>query len=355
MKLTIIQKFAITEGVRQDWYLALAKVAGDGLPIFDALEKMSKTFNKTQHPLAPLVRIVLLRLRGAGASKGAMQRRTLGTELSGMVPDDEAMLIQAGDTAGRIEDGLRNAAKLISTKGILKSSVKNALRKPGGYLLGLIGLLFFMALKILPQFEKSRPRTIWPEEAQLLGTIADHVFVIGGGIGLFVVAVIAGLVFVAPNWTGSIRDIFDRRVFPFNVMAAMSGASFLTSLAGYIGAGTAFNDAVKSMQETATPYMRDQCSRVLEAMKRGRRAEEALCELAIVPQRFHWIIDVYAMSGDTEKAYMTIAEQMVTRVQALVTRLFNYILGNALMLAVVYMLYWIYKSMTDIALSGTQL
>ena len=316
---------------------------------------MSKTFGKTGHPLAPVVRIVSLRLRGVDSANGSTKRRTLGSELKGMVPDDEAMLIQAGDTSGRIEDGLRNAAKLIAAKGVLKASVLGALRKPFGYLLGLIGLLFFMALKILPQFEKSRPRSIWPEDAQMLGTVADHVFLIGGGIAAIVVALVLGLIFVAPAWTGSVREVFDRRVPPFTVMAAMSGASFLTSLAGYIGAGTAFNEAVKSMQGSATPYMREQCARVLFSMKNGRRAEEALCELAIVPQRFHWIIDVYAMSGDAETAYVTIAEQMVTRVQALVTRLFSYFLGNVLMVFVVYMLFWIYRSMSEIALAGTQL
>lgn len=355
MKLTFFQRVSISAAVRQEWYLALAKVAGDGLPIFEALDKMSAVFSKTGHPLAPLVRIVLLRLRGAGAAKASVQRRTLGSELKGMVPDDEAMLIQAGDTAGRIEHGLRNAAKLVATKGTLNASVIGALRKPGGYLFGLLGLMVFMAVKIMPQFEKSRPRAMWPEQAQLLGTVADHVFLISGGVVMGVVLIVVSLKYAAPNWTGELREKFDRRVFPFNVMAAMSGASFLTSLSGFIGAGTSFADAIKSMQGTATPYIREQCGKVLDSMKRGRRPEEALCELPIIPQRFHWIIDVYAMSGDSEKAFLTIAEEMVLRVQILVTRLFSYVLGNLLMFVVVYMLFWIYKSMSDIALSGSQL
>lgn len=355
MKLTFLQQMAISGDHRKEWYRALAKIAGDGLPVFEALERMGVEFAKTKHPLAPLVTLVLLRLRGAGVSKPGQQRRTLGSELIGMVPDDEAMLIQAGDMSGRIAAGLSNAANLVDTKGKLKSSVIGSLLKPVGYVLGLNGLLLFLSVKLLPSFEKNKPRASWPERAQVLGAIADHSVLIAVSVVVLLILAGVALTWIVPKWTGETRDRFDKHVFPFTLVAAINGASFLTTLSGYIAAGTPFVEAVKNVAASATPYIQSQCAKLLDGMKRGRRPEEALCQLAIVPPRYHWIISVYAMSGDTAKAYETIAEEMVSGVQAFIKRLFGYVINNLLLVGIGFMVIWIYGSMFDIALSNSHL
>lgn len=353
MKLTFWQRAAITADHRKEWYRALGKIATDGLPIFDALDKMAVEFAKTKHPLTPMVKLVLLRLRGAGVSRPGQHRRTLGSELFGMVPDDEAMMIQAGDMSGRIATGLNNAAGLVETKGTLKASIVGALLKPVGYVLAMNGLLIFMSTKLLPSFEKNKPRETWPSRAQLLGSVSDHSFLIAGTVTSLMVGLALGLKWLVPNWTGDTREKFDRSVFPFTLIAAITGASFLTTLSGYISAGTPFAEAVKNVSGTATPYMQYQCGKLLDLMKRGRRPEDALCQLAIVPPRYHWIISVYAMSGDAAKAYQTIAEEMVLGVQAFVQRLFGYVISNLLLVAIGFMAFWIYGSMFDIALSNS--
>jgi toxin co-regulated pilus biosynthesis protein E len=352
MKLTYMQRMAISADHRKEWYRALGKIAHDGLPIFEALERMSVEFAKTKHPLTPMVKLVLLRLRGAGISRPGQNRRTLGSELIGMVPDDEAMMIQAGDMSGRIAAGLHNAAGLVETKGALKSSIIGSLLKPVGYLLALNGLLLFMSAKLLPSFEKSKPRATWPARAQMLGSISDHSILIAGSVVSLMVLTGAALSWLVPNWTGELRDRCDRSVFPFTLIASISGASFLTTLSGYISAGTPFVEAVKNVSSTATPYMQSQCGKLLDMMKRGRRPEDALCQLAIIPPRYHWIISVYAMSGDTAKAYETIAEEMVFGVQKFVQRLFGYVISNLLLVVIGFMAFWIYGSMFDIALSN---
>ncbi len=354
MQLTFWQRQAISDDHRKEWYRALGKIATDGLPIFDALDKMAVEFAKTKHPLTPMVKLVLLRLRGGGPSKPGQTRRTLGSELVGMVPDDEAMMIQAGDMSGRIATGLNNAAGLVETKGALKSSIIGALMKPIGYLVAMNGLLVFMSMKLLPSFEVSKPRHTWPERAQVLGSISDHSFLIAGTVATLMVLAFMGIKWIVPNWSGETREKFDRKVFPFTLIAAMNGASFLTTMAGYISAGTPFAEAVKNVSLTATPYMKYQCTKLGELMRRGRRPEEALCQLAIVPPRYHWIIAVYAMSGDAAKAYQTIAEEMVLGVQAFVKKLFGYVISNLMLVLIAFMAFWIYGSMFDIALSKGQ-
>lgn len=352
MELTALQKFSISAADRKEWYRALSKIAADGLPIFDALDRMSKEFAKTKHPLGPLAEVVLMRMRGAGTAKAGAKRRTLGTELMDMVPDDEAMLIQAGEASGNHAAGLANAVALVEAKGKLRSSVTGALLKPVGYVMAMVGLLMFFSFKLMPQFEKTKPRELWPSSAQTLGSVADHVGLIVAGVVGFVLLTWILLQLVAPRWTGETRDKFDAHVFPFTVVAAINGASFLTSISGYVSAGTPFVTAIQNIESTANPYLRSQCQRALDLMKRGVRPEAALCDLPIVPQRFHWIISVYAMSGDAAGAYQTIAEEMVRSVQAFVDRAFGWVVSNLLLIMIGGMLFWIYSSMFEIALSG---
>ena len=353
MALSFLQRSAISGKVRGDWYRALAKTTRDGLPLFEVLDRMQVEFAKVKHPLDPLLKILLFRLRGGGAKNGDMDgRRTIGTELRSLVPVAEAMLIQAGVASGNMDMGLSNAADLVDAQGKLKGAVLAALTKPVGYLAALIGLLVFFSIKLLPQFELGRPRAQWPQEALLLGTVADNITWIAGGVVLFFVLVGVALSWLVPNWTGPRRDWVDRHIFPFTMIASLSGASLFTSLAGYISAGTPIDVAITNIRDSGSLYMRYQCQRVAAALRSGKRAEDALAELSIIQPRYHWIIKVYGLSGDASSAYKTIAREMTDRTQDFIAVLFDRVISNLLLLLVGATLIWIYLSMFGIANSG---
>lgn len=355
MALTRLQKLSITSKHRGDWYRALGKTADDSLPMFEVLTRMEAEFAKIAHPLAPLVKDLLWRLKGGGtASRASSGRRTLGTELRGLVPDAEAMMIQAGVLSGNMSAGLFNAAGLVNTQGKLKGAVVGALLKPGGYLAALIGLLIFFSVNLLPKFERGRPRTNWPSEAVVLGFVADHIALIAGGLVGILICAGVGLAWLAPNWIGSKREWCDRNIFPFTMIASLAGASLLTSLAGYIGAGTPINEAVTNIRDAASPYMKSQCERLLALMRDGVRAEDALARLSVVQPRYHWIIKVYGLSGDASAAYKTIATEMTNRTQDFIKVLFDRVVSNVLLVLVGMALMWIYLSMFGIADSGTK-
>lgn len=353
MALTLIQKLSVTSRVRGDWYEALGKTAKDDLPLFEVLGRMQGEFDKTKHPLGPVVRELLFRLKGFGAERKGAARRTLGTELRGLVPDNEAMLIQAGVMSGDTSGGLYNAAELVAKQGRLMSAVMGSLFKPLGYFLALVGLLLYFSLKLLPSIAKNKPRTKWPPDAQLLGWVADHIWLVTGGMvgGLLGFVVFIG--WLAPRWTGPRREWFDRHVFPFTLIGSINGASLLTSLAGYISAGVPFNDALANIKASASPYMAWQSDRLMGLIKE-LRPEAALVELSIIQPRYHWIIKVYGMGGDATHAYRTIAEEMTTRTEQFIRNLFDTVIGNLLLLAVGVAVMWIYFAMFAIVDSGSK-
>jgi len=350
MKLSFWQQFQINDDHRRKLYGALAKVAGDGKSWYGALEVMGAEFAKAKHPLAPLSKIVLMRMRGAGVSRPGQVRRTLGSELAGMVPADEAMLIQAGENSGLMAAGLTNAADLVVSKGRLKSAVINALKNPVGYFAALMGVLIYISVTLLPQFEKSKPRAYWTDDGQILGTVSDNVTLIVGGCVALVIAAGAALQWVVPRWTGQLRAKADRYVFPFPLIAEINGAAFLKTLAGYIAAGTPFAEAVKNVSVSATPYMQEQCGKILDMMRAGMRPEAALCQLPIVPQKYHWIIKVYAMSEDAAQVYQDIADELTKSVEEFVNTLSGHI-ATGMKFALGLIIVFIYGALNDIASS----
>ena len=296
--LTWLERIAIGAKDREDWYRVMEKTARDGLPQIEVLQRLQRDHARTRHPLAPLLRLLLARLGGAVTRPGAPDQRTVGSELTGLVPDGEATLIQAGVQSGNIAEGFRNAAEHVATQGRLKKAVLAALAKPLFYLAGLLGLLLFFSIKVLPAFDRARPRASWPSGARVLGTVADHVWLIAAGtLGLLLAGALA-IAWLTPHWTGARRAWWDRHVFPFGLIAQVHGATFLNALAGYISAGIPIADGVRNIGASGSPYMASQCGQAIALLRGGRRFEDCLVMLSIVHPRYHWLISVYGLSSD---------------------------------------------------------
>lgn len=355
MALSWLERSQISGEVREEWYRALSKTTADGLPVYDVLVTLEKDFAVIKHPMTPLVQDLLWKQRGGKSTNRGdtgSSNRTLGAQLVGLVPDNEAMLVQSGAVSGNLATGLSNAADLVATQGKLRATVVGSMIKPVGYLVGMIVLLLFFSLFLLPKYEQGRPRAKWPPYAQLLGTLADNVvFVTGGVVALMVLAFVVVL-WLGPNWTGPKREWCDRRVFPFTLMASLNGASLLTSLSAYVSAGTPFTTAIETIRSSANPYMKTQCDRLMGFMKSGMKNEEALTRLSMVLPRYHWIINVYGLSGDSSAAYKRIAAAMVERTQAFVRILFDRVIGNLVLVLIGAMCLWIFLSMFGITDSG---
>lgn len=348
MPLTLLQRIRITAKTREDFYRALASTAVEGLPQGEVLDRLRKNFAKTKHPLLPLVTEVLGRIRGKrGGSRAEL--KTFGTEISGFVPEAEALLIQAGEASGKISEGLLNAADYIVTKGRIRSAISEAMVKPLIYIVAFMGLMLFFSIKLIPQFEKAKPRHLWPEQAQSLGYFADHVIIYMSGAAIAVIALMVGMLQASKHWTGASRDTADARIPPFTLIAQIQAANLLSSLAGFIGAGIPFSDAVAQVRQGATGYMRWQCDRLMAMMRKGKRPEESLSMLPMINPSYHWIIDVYGMGSDASRAYRVIANEMLEKTLAKISLVFSQVISNICLAMLAFGVVWVYSSMMSIA------
>jgi type II secretory pathway component PulF len=352
LELTPWQRLKIDSRMRREWYLALAKLSKEGLPIYETLKVMHSEFNRLRHPLLPLTALVLLGLRGqeSGDSRGVQatkftRRRTLGSELKPHVPHAESLLIEAGDLSGRLHVGLESAAELLSSRLSLYASLSQALVRPLGYLMVSFVLLIFLSLRILPEFERTRPRVSWPEGARYLAFVCDHVALMGILVFLSLTLVGAGLAWFLPNATPPFRDKLNGFVFPFQLYASFHGACFLLALSAFIQAGSGFTQAVQSIRSSSTPFMVQQCNALLLKLKMGKTPSVALCELVIVHPKHHWLILVYGLSSDTPRAYQSIARDIHASVDTWIQRVLGHAMGHVLMATVGGLVFWVYWAM----------
>lgn len=310
--LTRTQRFRITAKHRQDWYYAMSKAIADGKSVYVVLERLAVEYSRTRHPLAPLLRELLRRMTGAkggGATAGA--RVTIGTDLAGLVPNNEANLIDAGESSGRLETGFFRAAEYLKTTQRLREEILGPLKEPVFLLMLLMGVLIFFSNQILPTFENIAPRDKWPAGARAYGSIADHALLItlvmvalmGGGSVLFVR--------LAANWTGGRRALADHYLFPFTLLSRVNSAALLTSLSGFVAAGVKFDVALNQLQSTSNLYMKGIYAQLKTSMRNAAKPEDALCGLHIMDRSYHWMIRLYGDSSDFAGAMGRISEEVI--------------------------------------------
>lgn len=341
----------VTGKVREDFYRAMAKTADDGLPQMEVMERLRKNFAKTNHPMAWVIQEVLGRIRGKKGGSSA-ELKTIGTELAGMVPDAEALLIQAGESAGRLSEGYRNAADYIQNKRKIKAAITGALAKPITYFMAFIGLMLFFSIRLLPAFEKARPRHQWPADAAALGWVADNVYLIVGLLLAGLLVSVVGIGYLTVNWIGEGRDTADRRIPPFPLLAQIQAANLMSALAGFIASGIPFTEAVERVRRSSRGYMRWQCSRLIGYMRSGKRPEEVLVMLPMIHLKYHWIIDIYGMGSDASVTYKNISREMMEQTLVQINIVFGNIIANFFLALLGGGIIWVYFSMMGIASTG---
>jgi len=339
-------------GLRREFYDIMAATAQAGVPQIEVLKVLGLENGRRGHPVGYLADRITLHLRGDSRHRGEV---SIGSALLDLVPKTEALLIISGEQAGAIERGWRSAAHHVKQTMELRSQVMAVLAKPFFYLAAFIGMLYFFSVRVLPRFEENRPRELWPSDAKLLGDVADNVGLIVPGLVLLLLGGAALMSWVLARWIGPRRATADRRLPVFAAVAQLQGASFMAAMAGFIQSGIAIHDALSRMQEGASRYMAWQIGQIKQHMRAGRTPEDALLRSSLVPEEYHWIVRVYAMTegGSANEAYSRIAEEMMRRTLTRLRVSIGGVLSNLMLALLAAGVLWIYFSIFAIASVGT--
>jgi type II secretory pathway component PulF len=338
-------------GLRREFYDIMAATAQAGVPQIEVLKVLSLENGRRGHPVGFLADRITLQLRGDSRQHNA---GSVGSALLDLVPKTEALLIISGEQAGNIEFGWLSAARHVKQTTELRSQVMAVLAKPLFYLAAFIGMLYFFSARVLPKFEENRPRGLWPADARLLGDVADNVGLIVPGLALLLFGGTMLMAWVLARWIGPRRATADRRFPVFVTVAQLQGASFMAAMAGFIQSGIAVHDALNRMQEGSSRYMAWQIGQIKQHMRAGRTPEDALLRSSLIPEQYHWIVRVYAMTegGSSNDAYSRISDEMMRRALARLRVSVGGLLSNLMLALLAGGVLWIYFAIFAIASVG---
>ena len=197
--------------------------------------------------------------------------------LDGWVPEREKMLLSAYEKSGSLESGLLKAVQMIERSGEMKSIWVGALAYPSFLILLAGGVVHLYGTDVLPKFTTIIPPERWPAAPARLHALADMVVNNWPLMLASMPILFAIFVFLLPRWTGPLRNVLDR-FMPFSFYKQDEGAAFMVSLTAMLDAGTPVMKAVEQLNKSASPWLNERLTPVLQKMKAGKNIASALQE-----------------------------------------------------------------------------
>lgn len=255
---------------RQRIYLMLSKMLVNSVPLADAVSEINSLSMEKgrQHPHVVMFSAWLRELNNG---------HPLAKALRGWAPDDERLLIAAGEESGFLAESLIHAKDNLEGKSQIKSSLVGALAYPLVLTIAAVGLAWFFSASVIPKFADVLPSDQWVGLAKLTlqvsGIVRDWIFV---GVGV-AVAVLIALILSLSRWVGRWRTFADKMI-PFSIYRMMNGVSFMSSLSAMISAGTSLQDSISKIefQVKANPYLRSRIGEILRHVRNGKDVGESM-------------------------------------------------------------------------------
>lgn len=263
-------KMAFDGKARARIYRKLAKFLTNGMSLGDALSEMHNVaIDDGKNPKDPIGYIL------KEWSRKISNGESLGRAISGWVPGGDRIVIEAGETAGKLPKALLDALYIQSSGKKIKREIQSGVAYPVFLSLLAIGLLVIFGKWIVPAFADIMPRENWTGTAGFMAGVAD--FVDTGLIPtiLAVISIICVMMYSLPRWTGATRVKFDNYP-PWSLYRLNAGSGFMLSLSALLRAGVKIPDILRILLRGATPWYHERISTTLSYVQNGANIGEAL-------------------------------------------------------------------------------
>ena len=347
-----ISVFTASPTNRSEFYRLMSDALASGISQFAILSQLKK-YLKPGDPMMIVVNRVLRRLRGAEKGSDATER-SVGTELRGMFPSVELLMISAGESSGEPAQGWANAANYAENRAALLKSIIWSLVKPVIYIVAFLAIMFYISVQILPELEEAIPRAGWPEGGQRLAWISDHIMLITGGTIGSLVGITLLMIWAKDHWVGMGREWADRKLPIFGVFTSVIGAGFLMALASFTASGVSFKRAMETLLPISSPYMRWQVRKIMRMFDQGIPINDALIKTTLIDPKHHWIFGVYGTIGssDAAKSYEKISTKIRDQTTTKVKTVFDIGVSNIVLLLLAVGILMSYYGIYEIAMSA---
>ena len=188
--------------------------------------------------------------------------KTFSQAMEPFLPNEEFLLLQAGEYNNDMAGALRLVCETITTKKSMFSSVALILFMGVTTLASVLITAILLGIFMWPEFLDLAPIRFWP--AWCVPLIKFHQFVTKHWFILTVLVVLQPFLYfrLAPNWVGRSRKWADF-IPPFSVYKSLQAVSLLSAMGALIQSGLPVHESFKRIKEIVPPYLRWHVTRML--------------------------------------------------------------------------------------------
>ncbi|WP_415912604.1 type II secretion system F family protein [Neptuniibacter sp. QD37_11] len=298
-----VLKKTFSAKMRLEMYEAILTQLEDGQPIEMIIRSLSqeyKKYNKKDNRAKILDNI----------SELISESGSLAEPLSQWVPNNEVMLIQAGEKTGKLADAIRNCIEAVNSIMAIRGAIISKSVYPVVLFSALIGFLLLFALSIIPQISEIMDPATWPPTLKVQHTMSEFI----KNWGIFAALGFVGFVILVgwslANWTHDIRIKFFDKLPPWSIYKAYSSSLFLISLSSLVKSGVPLSDAVNQLIEHANPITRKHLIRIRKGLSDGRSIGDLLSG-GILIRKTAITVAVMAKGSDFKKSLERIGKRAI--------------------------------------------
>ena len=285
---------------RQRIYRKLCQLLKRGKMTNTAIAGILESLPK-KHPDRPALEAWRRRVESGAKMHEAMR---------GWLPDDEMMMIAAGEESAHLPEALDRASRLNETSQRMSRAIRGAFGYPAMIIIVISGIMYQFAYTVIPTMvDALKSSGIEPDGTLTLLsiTICDIVRDWGVFILPFPIAIAAAIGATMPTLRGDIRRKLDKYP-PWSVYRLQKGTAFLLSLADLVNCGKPHLEALQLLRKGSNPYVAERLDAAIASIASGRQLHEAF-------RAYEWpdleiVVDlaIYAQDSDLSTALSWLAD-----------------------------------------------
>ncbi|MEW9809763.1 MAG: type II secretion system F family protein [Candidatus Symbiodolus clandestinus] len=270
-KLTAdLAKLSFSGGVRLDFYRSLMLLLDNQIRLNEALSELHRVYSQEgKHPHQPVAMVIQDCLNQMN------EGRPFTEALTAWVPNEEAMLLQAGEASGKLSEAFTDAERIMVAKKQIVGAIAGACAYPLVLFLLTGFLLNMIATELVPKLAQVVDPNKWSGPAAVLYQLANYVQHYGVLTVVVIVVVIISAI-GSLSWLGTPLRIWLDNIPPWSIYRMVHGATFLLNISALIKSGMRLNVALEQLTERANPWLRTRLEAAAEELAIGKNFGEAL-------------------------------------------------------------------------------
>jgi general secretion pathway protein F len=298
----------------------LSIMVNAGIRVDEALSIMEREFDNGR------LRPVVSRLRGELANGRSFSQAL--EDWPRLFPPFQVAMIRIAERAGRLPVLLARVAEERQRFEGLAAKVSEALRYPAFLLAGVVAVMIFFLVGVVPQFEPVLAQTGQANGfVEIMFSVSRGVrnnrdLILAGAALLLLIGLLAGR---RPGFRARLRKFVSRLPFLSDIATSYRTARFSRLMGIMVEAGVGVPAAIKLIGDAIDPADPDQrADRASDAVRQGRRIGEAL-EIMALPGLAVRMLRIGEESGDLSGLAYRAADVYEARLERQLSRLVGFI------------------------------